>query len=39
MIAEVRSKIERAKREMSDTIEKVRLIDRQQAQESKQEQE
>lgn len=37
MIADVREKIERAKREMADTIEKVRMIDRQEAESSKQE--
>ena len=36
LIADVREKIERAKREMADTIEKVKLIDRQ-AQEENQE--
>ena len=34
LIADVREKIERAKREMADTIEKVKLIDREAARES-----
>ena len=34
LIADVREKIERAKREMADTIEKVKLIDREVARES-----